>query len=381
MVEFRACNGHDDFIFDFDTPEWYESILSYTEYGIGDIRMKKRRKTLFRSTVEVMIALATTLAVSDGMAAEKHGSPEGAGRPAGKAAHIGHRGAAGLAPENTPASFRKACETGVDGIELDVLLTADGEIVVHHDFRLNPDIARTPDGEWIDGPGPAIRSLSLEELKAYDVGRLKPGTPTFRKWPEQQPVDGERIPTLGEVISMLKAECDPRLTLWIEIKTSPEKPDLTPPPEKVVDAVVTLLRGENFTDRARILSFDWRALARAREIAPDIPRVYLSKPEGFYNNMEDGRTGPSPWMAGLDIDDFGGSTPRAVKASGGRCWAPYYKDITRPLMEEARGLGLEVYTWTVDSPGDMTNLMEMGVDGIITNRPDRLRSLVEERGD
>ena len=113
-----------------------------------------------------------------------------------------------------------------------------------------------------------------------------------------------------------------------------------------------------------------------QKIAPEIPTVYLSHVGGSLNNIKPGQPGPSPWMAGLDIDDFGGSIPRAVKAAGGRYWAPFYKYLTAALLEEAHQLGLKVYVWTVDSRSDMVRLKEMGVDGIITNRPDILRSVV-----
>ncbi len=116
---------------------------------------------------------------------------------------IGHRGAAGLAPENTLSAFQRACEIGVGAIELDVLLNADNNIIVHHDYALKPEITRTPQGDWLDRPGPTIKKLTLAKLKTYDVGRMKPGTQYSRRYPEQQPVDGERIPTLGEIISLL----------------------------------------------------------------------------------------------------------------------------------------------------------------------------------
>jgi glycerophosphoryl diester phosphodiesterase len=292
---------------------------------------------------------------------------------------IGHRGAAGLAPENTLSAFRRACEIGVDAVELDVLLTADDKIVVHHDYTLSPDIARTPQNEWLSRPGPAIKDLTLAKLKTYDVGRLKPNTRYSRRYPEQQPVDGERIPTLGEVISLLKAKCDPATQLWVEIKTNPEKPDLTPTSETVADAVVQFLRQQDFTARVRILSFDWRSLVHVQKIAPDIPTVYLSLVGRSLNNIKPGQPGASPWMAGLDIDDFSGSIPQAVKAAGGRYWAPYYKHITYDLLNEAHELGLQVFVWTPDKRGAMVRLIEMGVDGIITNRPDILRSIVSEQ--
>ena len=81
-------------------------------------------------------------------------------------------------------------------------------------------------------------------------------------------------------------------------------------------------------------------------------------------------------MAGLDIDDFSGSIPQAVKAAGGRYWAPYYKHLTYDLLNEAHGLGIQVFVWTPDKRSDMVRLIEMGVDGIITNRPDILKSVV-----
>jgi len=289
---------------------------------------------------------------------------------------IGHRGAAGLVPENTLAAFSRACEIGVDAVELDVLLTADGKVVVHHDYTLKPDIARMPDGKWLSRPSPAIKDLTLAKLKTYDVGRLRPNTRYSRRYPEQQPADGERIPTLGEVISLLKTKCDPETRLWLEIKTNPEKPDLTPPPETVADAVVQFLRQQDFTGRVHILSFDWRALVRVQKIAPDIPTVYLSLVGKNLNNIKPGQPGASPWMAGIDIDDFSGSIPQAVNAAGGRYWAPYYKHITNNLLKEAHELGLQVFVWTPDSRHDMKRLIKMDVDGIITNRPDILKAVI-----
>jgi glycerophosphoryl diester phosphodiesterase len=285
---------------------------------------------------------------------------------------IGHRGAAGLAPENTLAAFKRALNLGVDAVELDVLISADGKIVVHHDFSLRPEVARTPDGSWLkDGERPAIKDLTLAELKIYDVGRLKPDTTYAHRYPEQQPADGERIPTLHEVISLLKSY-DTETQLWVEIKTSPEKPEMTPPPEAVADALVQLLREQNVARRVRILSFDWRALVHVQKIAPEIPTVYVSLEGGSLNNIKAGHPGASPWLAGLDIDDFNGSIPQAVKAADGRYWAPYYKHITYALLNEAHELGLQVFAWAPDGRGTMDRLIEMGVDGIITNRPDIL---------
>lgn len=289
---------------------------------------------------------------------------------------IGHRGAAGLMPENTLAAFMRACDIGVDAVELDVFITAGRKIVVHHDYTLKPDIARTPDGKWLPGDGPAINTITLNELKTYDVGRLKPGTRYAKRYPEQEPADGERIPTLDEVIELMKNNCNRATEVWIEIKTNPEKPTLTPAPETVAEAVMQVLKKQAFSKRARILSFDWRSLAHVQKMAPEIPTVYLSIIGVRFNNIKPGQPGASPWMAGYDIDDFKGSIPQAVKAAGGLYWAPFYKHITYDLLKEAHELGLKVYVWTVDSRSEMVRLREMGVDGIITNRPDILKSIV-----
>lgn len=323
-----------------------------------------------------MCAVAALLADSSCPAADESSLQAGAPQTAENLFIIGHRGAAGLAPENTLSAFEKACELKVNAVELDVHLSADDKIIVHHDYLLQPAIARTPDGQWLDRPGPAVKELTLAQLKTYDVGRLKPGSRYARRYPDQEPVDGERIPTLAEVISLLKTKYPESTRLWIEIKTDPERADLSSSPQTVVEKVTTLLHEQDFSDRAGILSFDWRALAQVQKISPKIPTIYLSNVGGRLNNIKSGQPGPSPWMAGLDIDDFGGSIPRAVKAAGGRFWAPFYGYITYALLEEAHQLGLKVFVWTVDSRRDMERLKEMGVDGIVTNRPDILKLVV-----
>jgi glycerophosphoryl diester phosphodiesterase len=339
--------------------------------------MMKRKNMKFRLLAKILFVPVALLMASSCFTSEKSSPPINVEQPVKKFDIIGHRGAAGLAPENTLAAFKKACEIGVDAVELDVFLTADDNIVVHHDYTLKPETTRAPDGEWLSRPGSAIKDLTLAQLKTYDVGRLKPNTRYSRRYPEQQPKDGERIPSLGEVISLLKAKCDPATQIWVEIKTNPEKPDLTPAPETVADAVVQLLHMQNFADRVRILSFDWRGLVHVQKIAPDIATVYLSLEGKGLNNIKAGRPGASPWMAGLDIDDFSGSIPQAVKAAGGRYWAPYYKHLTYGLLNEAHDLGIQVFVWTPDKRSAMVRLIEMGVDGIITNRPDILKSVVE----
>ena len=339
--------------------------------------MRKRKVFLRRQAVKIL-ALFLFLFASAGCQTAGRSVPKlKPERLTKKMYVIGHRGAAGLAPENTLSAFRRALDLKVDAVELDVLLTADRKLVVHHDYGLKQEIARTPDGKWLkDRSGPAIKDLTLTKLKTYDVGRLKPNTKYARRYPKQKPADGERIPTLLEVVSLLRSSEDCKTQLWAEIKTSPEKSDMTPSPEVVADALVQLLREQNFAGRVRILSFDWRSLVHVQKIAPEIPTVYVSLEGQRFNNIKTGQPGASPWLAGLDIDEFNGSIPQAVNAAGGRYWAPYYKHITYDLLNEAHELGLQVFAWTPDERGAMVRLIEMGVDGIITNRPDILQSIL-----
>jgi glycerophosphoryl diester phosphodiesterase len=293
---------------------------------------------------------------------------------------IGHRGAAGLAPENTLAAAAKALDIGVDAVELDVQLSADGIVIVYHDFQLKPEITREANGEWLEG-GKAlpIKDLTLSELKSYDVGRLKPNTAYSARYPDQKPADGEHIPTLLEVVLLLKNRRDDKTLLLIEIKTSPEEPEISQFPEPVANALVGVLLDEEFLARAMILSFDWRALVHVQKIAPEIPTVYLSPIGTRWTSVRPGQAGPSLWTAGIDVSECEGSIPRAVKAAGGRHWAPNHMTITPSLLQEAHRLGLLVFAWTPDSREHMQRLMDMNVDGITTNRPDILKSLLSPK--
>jgi glycerophosphoryl diester phosphodiesterase len=339
----------------------------------------RRKNQIIRWSIHSLVILSILLVNFSCKGTEKKTSRVAGDQAIKKILRIGHRGAAGLAPENTLAAFTRACEIGVDAFELDVLLTADKKIAVYHDFSLKPEITRTPEGEWLqEHTRPAIKNLKLAELRTYDVGRLKPYTKYARRYPDQIPVDGARIPTLEEVIWLHKKNCDPQTQIWVEIKTSPEKPDMTPAPEVVADAVLQVLREETIPNQAFILSFDWRVLIHVQKIAPDIPTVYLSLVGRTLDNIKPGQPGPSPWTAGIDVDDFKGSIPRAVKAAGGRYWAPYYNHVNSKQVQEAQQLGIQVFVWTPDSRSDMQRLIKMGVDGIITNRPDIFNSVLSE---
>jgi glycerophosphoryl diester phosphodiesterase len=287
----------------------------------------------------------------------------------------GHRGARGLAPENTLPAFRKALELGVDTIECDMAVTKDDVVVIHHDLRLNPDIARGPDGQWLDKPGPNIRDLTFDELQKYDVGRLKPGTKYAQDFPDQQPVDGTRIPRLSDLFDLVKKSGNAKVGFDCETKISPLEPDATLPPEAFAKRVVAEIRKHGMAARTMIQSFDWRTLQVVQKEAPEIRTMYLSSPRTLKPEA-DGR--PSPWLAGFSPEQHG-SVPKAVKAAGGKIWAPNQTYLTPELLAEARSLGLTVIPWTVNDPKMMTKLLDMGVDGIISDRPDLVQAEMRKR--
>ena len=283
----------------------------------------------------------------------------------------GHRGARGLLPENTIPAFERAIELGVDVLELDLGMTRDGVPVVHHDRAIDPDRTRDAAGAWLAPPGPFLNTLNLAELSAFDVGRAAPESPVAERFPDQVPRDGARVPTLAEVLALGRRPGAGAIRFNIETKVTPLAPEETAGPEEFARAVVEVLRAEGMLHRADLQSFDWRVLREARKLAPDLGTVCLTAERRWIDNVLRGRPGSSPWTAGLDIEAFDGSVPRMVKAAGCAVWSPYYRDLTEGTLAEAHALGLRVVVWTVNEADDMLALARLGVDGIITDYPDR----------
>lgn len=290
----------------------------------------------------------------------------------------GHRGARGLAPENTIAAMRAALAVGVDTLELDVHLTADGVPVVTHDATLNPDFTRDASGAWVAADAVAIRSLTAAQLADYDVGAHRPGTRYARRFPRARPVDGARIPTLDALIAEVERLSGGAVHYNIETKLTPDQTD--PTPAQLVDAVLAVIRARKIAGRVTIQSFDWRAIAHLKKAAPEITRACLTGRGAGSDTVGLGRPGPSPWTAGLDVDDHGGSVPRLVAAAGCGIWSPSAFAINRGEVELAHQLGLRVITWTVNDPADIGRAIEMGVDGVITDEPDRAREVMAGLG-
>jgi glycerophosphoryl diester phosphodiesterase len=292
---------------------------------------------------------------------------------------VGHRGARGLAPENTLPAFARALSLGVTALELDTALTKDGVIVISHDPALNPDITRDKAGKWLETPGPLIKALTFNELQQYDVGRLNANTKYAKAFPEQKALDGTRIPRLADLFAMVKKSNNEKVRFHIEIKVSPLKPNETPSPETSAKMVVELIRKEGMEGRVSILSFDWRTLQVVQKIAPEIPTVYLSVQQRSLDTIAEYKPEGSPWTAGFQYKDYG-SVPGMVKAAGGRIWSPFFGDVTEGKLKEARDLGLQVVVWTVNEPAQIKRMLDLGVDGIVSDRPDLVRQAMADRG-
>jgi glycerophosphoryl diester phosphodiesterase len=262
-------------------------------------------------------------------------------------------------------------------------------VVVGHDPSINPDIARL-EGRWLDAKGPAIHTLSFAELSRYDVGRLKPGTAYANRYPEQVAADGTRYARLSEVFALARRLGNRHVRFNIEMKVSPLAPGETLPPEDFARAVVGEIRAAGMARRATLQAFDWRALQAAQKLAPEIETVYLTAQQRFLDNVCTGpgagvptlaadECGASAWTAGFQLKALR-SVPRMVKAAGGAVWSPEYRDIDPARLHEARELGLRVVVWTVNDPAQIARMLDLGVDGIISDRPDLVRAEMARRG-
>jgi glycerophosphoryl diester phosphodiesterase len=307
-----------------------------------------------------------------------------------------HRGGVALTVENTLPAFAKALELGVSTLELDVQITEDGHAVLTHDRDPNPAkcvdtapaFAGDPEFPYVPG-ATYIKDLTLAQVRTIDCGSL--AQPQF---PGQEVHPGEPMPLLSEVLDLVNDYRAHQVTLNIETKVEAGAPWQTAPREEFVQAVVRDVRAARLLDQVTIQSFDWGALMRVREVEPRLPIVALSNGQQF---LQAGREGASPWLGGLDVDDFPGSLQQkfvaAAASFGADAVSPVHGDpqnggvgdtgyvpfTTQELVDAAHRAGMTVIPWTIDDRATIEALMDLGVDGIITDRPDVLRAIMAER--
>ena len=301
--------------------------------------------------------------------------------------NIAHRGGAQLRPENTLSAFADAVWRGCDGAELDVQLTADGEVVVYHDWHLKPDHCRDTNGAWLKGPTPRVKDLTLEELRLFEVGRAEPDSAYAKAHPHVRWLDEECVPLLSEVIAVAKTARSP-FRLIVELKTSFANRDESADPLTLAEQTIAVLREHRYLDHTVFVGFDWAGLIHAKTLAPETACWFTTLPQSWFkpgtpptesNPPSEvalqmlrywAHEGVSPWAAGFDAVKHGGSLLQAIKAAGGDGWDPMWVDITAENVAEARELGLKLATWTVNDPRQMTRLAGFGLDAIYTDRPD-----------
>jgi glycerophosphoryl diester phosphodiesterase len=290
-----------------------------------------------------------------------------------------HRGGRGLLPENTLAAFENAIRMGVTTLELDIAITADGVPVISHDASLNPAFTRDPAGQWLTASGPLIKNLTLAQVQAYDIGRLNPAHPYAKEFPDQSPRDGQHIPTLASLFNLVNVLGAKDIHFDMETKINPHNPGSTLDPDKFVQTMLKVIREAGMTKRVMVQSFDWRTLELLHALEPALRTMYLTIESTHFNTLKDGS-----WTAGHLLSENAGSVPRTIRASAGAAtgiiWAPNFNNLSPALLKEAHDLGLQVIPWTVNQTAQLQQLIDWGVDGIISDFPDRLREVMRRNG-
>ncbi|MFC6080365.1 glycerophosphodiester phosphodiesterase family protein [Sphaerisporangium aureirubrum] len=285
----------------------------------------------------------------------------------------GHRGARGLRPENTLPGMAYTLELGVHVIELDVALTADRQIVLTHDLTVSAVTSQdtgpaTPGDPAYPYVGKPIRSLTLTQLRTLDVGARHPRRPDDPYARTQTPVAGARMPTLGAVLGLLAAYDADGVRLNVELKCDPTRPGESADPRELTELVVAELDRHGRLGGTALLSFDWRVLHAARDLVA-----------ARYALVEKATLRPE-WL-GLDhVTDFGGDVAAAAASIGATTLSPDRVLVDSDLMDQARKAGLATVVWTVNDPEEASRMIGLGVAGIVTDYPDRMRTLWAARG-
>ncbi|CUH96679.1 putative secreted protein [Propionispora sp. 2/2-37] len=301
-----------------------------------------------------------------------------------------HRGGRDARPENTLISFAYAMELGVTTLEMDMQMTRDGRIVISHNSSMNKHLAKGPDGKYVESGKYDIRTMTLAQVKQFDLGTMNPAAGDYYEshGKTQIAVPGTKMPTLEEVFELAAAYGNDKVMFNIETKSYPDpafaEAKNNPAPAVFAKKVYEIVKKYHMENRVMVQSFDWRTLKEINKLDPKITLVALTCEQPSWGRdsvcRQVGEPGASPWMAGLDIDDFKGDYVKAAKAIGADVVSPYWEELSNELVSEAHELGMKVVPWTVNSPDKMNMLIDMGVDGLITDKPWILRELLIQRG-
>ena len=274
----------------------------------------------------------------------------------------------GVWPANTMEGLRQCLAAPVDGVEIDVQISADGHVVAHHDYWLDPEATRLG-GQWQEARSAPLKSLTLAEIERFDVGALRPGSRHAARHPDVRPVDGAKIPTLRAILARLSSAPGDPCRLYIEIKTDPTKPESAPDPAVIVEAVLGEVDRAGWAAHTKIIAFDWQVLRLTRAARPDMATAHLTIPRRLLDGDAPRPVTDSPWFDGFDprrhVSDLA-----AIKAHGGMEWSPYYTDVTAERVAEAAALDLKVGPWGLSAADDIARMQDLGVYSVTVSGPD-----------
>ncbi|WP_312258755.1 glycerophosphodiester phosphodiesterase [Megamonas funiformis] len=299
-----------------------------------------------------------------------------------------HRGGRDVRPENTLYSYAYAIELGATSIECDMQLTKDGQIVMSHNPILNSDITRDENGNYIENNKYDIRLMTVDELKKFDVGVMDQNCGEYYDLHgKTQFTYDAKIPTLEELMQLIQSYGDKNIVLNIETKSYPDPASAgyknNADPKKFVEVFNNIVKKYDMEDRVVLQSFDWQTLIEMKKLNPNISTSALWQEQPSWGRDSESlrryEKKKSPWLGGLDIKDYQGNPVKAAHAIGADIISPYYTEISKQDVDEAHSLGMKVVPWTVNNEKDMNMLLDMGVDGIISDKPWLLKQVLEKR--
>ena len=282
-----------------------------------------------------------------------------------------------MLPENTLDSFQYLFDNDINAYETDILISKDSVPVITHDFHLDPSLTQDEEGNWLEDENIKIIDLTYDQISKYEVGSLNKLTKYGRRFLNQKKLENQKIPKVSELLDLTSKNKVSDLVINLEIKSTPVQENLTPSPEEMVKIVLEEVNKSNLTDKIIYSSFDWRVLREIKNYNPEIPRAYLSfeqQGSGSFGNIYD----QSPWMDFTPLHN-NVDLPKLIKALGGQAWHPFYRNVTEKIVETSHNENLPVNVWTVNEEEDMLRMIDIGVDGIMTDYPVQLKELCEKK--
>lgn len=280
-----------------------------------------------------------------------------------------HRGGRGETTEESLRAFAKSVELGVNTVELDIVVTKDGQPMVWHDPKIQSDKCNdtgpaSPGDPQYPYVGKLVHDLTLAQIRTLDCGKR------LSDFPRAEVVQGNKIATLPDVFALTDSY-RANIRYDVETKVEADTPADSASPQQSVDVILAAIRAADKIDNVEIESFDWRTLPMVHQAEPSIPLVALWDETKW--------TPGSPWLAGINPAVVGDPLVGA-RMVGASIASPDDKQVDAAFIDRAHALGLKVIPWTVDDADTMRAEIAAGVDGMITDFPTLLRSVMAQLG-